>query len=312
MGKSDSILTESSKNKKAPFSWVNLQPGTWGLGRAFVGFIIAIVGAVVPGFILQAFAGNNMQSAESLTKFVNDNAYIALPMQYLFLFVLGITAMRLWSGKKYQQTELGLVRPKHRTDYLWAIGGGILFVLIAQLIAPLFPEVKAASQKVADQLVMGDNFLRDFMLMFAMAVGAPLGEDIVYRGIIMRGLYDKFSRFRSLAGRVLMIVMPIAISAVVFAMSHGGEGQNKQVVFLTIFGIIASLLYFKTGSFYVPVLAHSVCNMINIFLVIAAGSRPAPILYVFAILTPFISLALLDLTRKLIEPKLKIIVDSKS
>lgn len=242
-----------------------LPAGPLTVAQAAVGYVIAIVCALVAPLVLGPLLGAGADGEA-------DRSYLSLPVQYLLMGVLGVLVIRAWRRAAYRPTDLGLRFPRGATPWLLGVLGGVAFIVIAQVGTRLTASLGEAGQQVAGQLGFGQSVLRDVVVILAMAVCAPLGEELIYRGLIFGGLPDACARSSSALLRSGAFALPALISSVLFAMSHGGEGQSKQVVFLTIFGLIAASLYWWTGSLTVAAFAHSVTNAINV-VIIASGGR---------------------------------------
>lgn len=230
-------------------------------------------------------------------------SYLGLPVQMFATFVVGAIALRLVRRRAYQPDDLGLVAPRQAWPWVFGAACGIGFVLIATVVQWLLPAVKASGDLVAQQVGFGETPLRDAALVLSMAVAAPLGEEMAYRGLIFRGLYDWMGRRSQRWVRSLAFIVPALGSSYLFAAAHGGEGQDRQVVVLTLFGVIAAFAYWWTGSLYVPVFGHSVTNMINAALLALGGKGfTSPLLWVLVALTPLISVGLLWLVQRALGP----------
>ncbi len=256
---------------------------------ALAGLLISGIGALVPLLILNALPPDE----------AGQNTYVGLPVQYLSMFVLGVIAVRLIRSRTWQPDDLGLTRPRAWSDWALGVAGAVAFVVIAQVATQLSKGLGEAGAQVSNQVGLGQGVVRDLTVIFAMAVAAPLGEELVYRGMIFRGLHDAMSAAGGVVAKLAFIV-PALFSSMIFAISHGGEGQSRQFVFLTLFGLIVAFLYWWTGSLVVAVFCHSVTNMINVFLLTPATGLSHPGVWVFVVLTPVISLAILMLTRSLL------------
>lgn len=263
-----------------------LAPGRLGFGHAAVGYVVAIVVAVLAPLLVIG-----LQSPSG-----PDQSYLALPVQYLLLLVLGALVVRLWTASAYRPSHLGFVWPASRAQWLLGAAGGLAFVVISQIASRLLPSIGESGAQVANQIGFGQSLLRDVVLVVTIGALGPIGEEMIYRGVIFRSLYDAFSRRPSL--RRVAFVVPALISAILFALSHGGEGQSRQVVFLTLFGLIAAWLYWHTGSLLVPVFAHVVTNMISVVLVAYQPGFSQPWVWALVPLIPAIGVGLVVLLWK--------------
>ena len=260
--------------------------------HAVVGYGIAILCALLVPLLL---AGSSESALQQSTAFLG-------PVQFFAMFGIGVLVVRVWRGKKFASQDLGFVRLSRR-ELLYGVWGAVLFVAITQLASMLSPELGDAGKKVAQQVGMGEIFWRDVTVVLAATVAAPLGEELIYRGMIFRGLHDELRRMKQKWTQRLAFIVPAFVSAVLFATSHGGEGQDRQVVYLTIFGLIAAWLYWKSGSLYVSVFMHSMTNMINFLLLAVAATKSVSVwIYVLLLVSPAIATGCMFLADKAMRP----------
>lgn len=76
---------------------------------------------------------------------------------------------------------------------------------------------------------------------------APIMEELLFRGIILKGMMNKYSIRKS-----------ILISSMLFAVIHG---NLQQGVYAFISGVIFSLIYIYTGSIKFSIVAHFLNNI---------------------------------------------------
>ena len=79
---------------------------------------------------------------------------------------------------------------------------------------------------------------------------APIFEEILFRGIILRGLLSTYSPSKS-----------IIISAIIFGIFHGQLSMIPGAIFL---GLCFGYVYFKTNSLGSPILLHFAANLFGI------------------------------------------------
>lgn len=96
----------------------------------------------------------------------------------------------------------------------------------------------------------------DIPMMIIMAVFfAPLLEEIIFRGIIMKGLLNKgWQPWKA-----------ILLSSVIFGVVHGNPWQFLGAVLL---GCVLGVVYLKTKSLLLPILLHAFNNLISCLLII--------------------------------------------
>ncbi len=92
-----------------------------------------------------------------------------------------------------------------------------------------------------------------FLVFLALCIVAPLFEELLFRGIILRGLLKKLEHWSA-----------IFFSAFLFAILHMNIWQGIGAFFI---GIFIGWLFFKTGSLYVAIFAHFINNLFVILAV---------------------------------------------
>jgi membrane protease YdiL (CAAX protease family) len=96
-------------------------------------------------------------------------------------------------------------------------------------------------------------------------VGAPLFEELFFRGLILRALSRLFGTFGRWVGPALAIV----ITGVLFGLAHA---ESLQLLGLATFGIILSFIAYRTGRLGMNIFAHASFNLVAIIAVLATGS----------------------------------------
>jgi membrane protease YdiL (CAAX protease family) len=126
---------------------------------------------------------------------------------------------------------------------------------IAFLLRPLLgePEVSGPVKDLLDQS-KGPAFLG---LVLSVAVGAPIVEELFFRGLLLRSLQRRMPD--SLA---------VALSAVAFGLAHGSALPVDAVVLvmfsLTVFGAILAVLAIRTGRLGAGIVAHAIFNLFTL------------------------------------------------
>ena len=117
---------------------------------------------------------------------------------------------------------------------------------------------------------------------------APFIEEMLFRGIILKGFLRNYSRFNS-----------VLLSAALFAIYHF---NLLQLVDAFILGIFFGWLYAATGSLWPSIFAHFLFNLVSIILVnlhggfaesIASGEYHSPISLFFALIFVLLGLRLI-------------------
>jgi membrane protease YdiL (CAAX protease family) len=126
---------------------------------------------------------------------------------------------------------------------------------IAYLLRPLLgePEVSGPVEELLDK-AQGVAFLG---LILSVAVGAPLVEELFFRGLLLRSLQRRMGNAPA-----------VVLSAIAFGIAHGSALPVDAVVLvmisLTVFGAILAMLAIRTGRLGPSIVAHSVFNLFTL------------------------------------------------
>lgn len=93
-------------------------------------------------------------------------------------------------------------------------------------------------------------YLGEVLKVLALLVSAPVVEEFVCRGILIPKLEKSFSP-----------LVAIVISAVLFGIMHLMAGGWMLAVGATLMGMVLGLIYVRTGSLWVVIVAHAFANL---------------------------------------------------
>jgi len=99
--------------------------------------------------------------------------------------------------------------------------------------------------EVIDKLAVSQS-----VLIFSVVIIAPIYEEIIFRGILLRGMAKKVNA--SIA---------IMVSSLLFAIVHMNIPQGINAFFL---GLVLGFVYMRSGSIYLSIFAHIVNNVLAI------------------------------------------------
>lgn len=248
----------------------------WGLVEAAVGWIaFQIVGTVVAVAALQAggwtvfvpsrpggYIGRAVGQIEAGVELVDE----AVPV-VVQLATLAPGWLALLGGPLLFASLLGHARPGWRVEFrprdipLGVTTGvllqipliAILYTLIQLIFGEFTPSNRA--QTLIDRI---DTPIEVAALVLFVAVGAPVVEELFYRGLIQRALVD---RFGAIAG--------VTVTGVVFGAVHFSVIEFPA---LTLAGIAFGALYQHTGRLAAPMIAHVTFNLFTVvFLLLSSG-----------------------------------------
>lgn len=95
----------------------------------------------------------------------------------------------------------------------------------------------------------------------AVVFGAPLVEEIIYRGCLQSAIDRAFRGFGRSPG-----AWPVVLMSVIFAMAHIGTAEPRALVTLFVLSLAFGAAYRRTGSIVTPLVMHSLFNAANIAL----------------------------------------------
>lgn len=84
--------------------------------------------------------------------------------------------------------------------------------------------------------------------MITIAIIAPIGEELMFRGVMLRFAAKKM---------VGSIFWPIMLTAVLFAILHGNVAGTPSLI---ISGVLLAYIYYLTGSLVMSIFAHAIVN----------------------------------------------------
>jgi membrane protease YdiL (CAAX protease family) len=224
-------------------------PPRWGLGDFFVGLIGSYALATMAAGLWFAVSGGDE----------------------LDLAGQGISQVALWTGMvgvvvlASRRKGAGRLSDDFGFRARWSdLGLGLAVALLVQLLLlpgiafllrPLLgePEVSGPVRDLLDS-AKGVAYIG---LVLSVAVGAPIVEELFFRGLLLRSLQ-----------RRMPDGVAIAVSAVVFGLAHGSslpaEAVILVIVSLTAFGAVLAAIAVRTGRLGPGIVAHAVFNLFTV------------------------------------------------
>lgn len=187
---------------------------------------------------------------------------------FLGYVLLAIIIAQVFARARAAQ-ELGVARPvDRRRIVVVSLAAAAVTVLLAELGGLVDADISRSTKTVLADIGFGTSDRIDALIILMICCLAPLGEEALYRGLIFRGIFNPLRALRHpLLGPWPASVIAATLAAYIFALSHGGEGQETSVVaIIFLSGIVFGLCYAITGSLWTAVMAHSFNNTIAIAL----------------------------------------------
>ncbi len=163
---------------------------------------------------------------------------------YVIPMILTIFATR----KTFNREGFPSFKFTHKNIFFLIILGAFAFLVVGQSTILLLPEPTGPLKKLLEELNRAmESIFKDRISGYIMiAVAAPLLEEILFRGIILKALLKKYKPWKA-----------ILISAIIFGIFHLNPWQ---FLYATVLGIYLGYLYWKTKSLFYPILVHWLLN----------------------------------------------------
>lgn len=134
---------------------------------------------------------------------------------YLVTIAIGLLILRLWQGKRFvSETLWTRGRPMKPGDFFnllaLTLGVQLVFSILVSLMEALF---NLFGMSLMDSVESATMSADSFSMFLYMGVGAPVAEEILFRGLILRKLQPYGKRFA------------IVLSALLFGIFHGNPVQ---------------------------------------------------------------------------------------
>jgi len=207
----------------------------WGIPDALITIALSVVLAVIAGVVALVW---------DLPLGIAVIAGIVAPWIGLLGWPLLCTRLRgngprIDLGLRLTWSDVGL-----------GVGVGFLGLLFAGVIALLTQGVVGEFNSAAGEIALelqDEGTLAMFAFAVAVMVGAPIVEEIAFRGMV----------FNSLRKRGLSAVWTIAVTALIFAAFHL---EPVRFFILLPIGVLYGWLRWRTGALGAPIIAHMVNN----------------------------------------------------
>lgn len=206
--------------------------------------------AVLLMLLLQAAAGGVVMVAalvksagEGAT--VDPNEMFNAPLMSIALILadvlIALACLAIFRRKQYTQSLYVPSTSTARQNIIGLIG--CIFGIVA---LDLMTELSSIPNMMEDQmLAIGSTWWG----VVALAVAAPVGEEVLFRWGIMGHLLH----------RNVGVNSAIFVSALLFGLIHMNPAQ---VFFATMMGLLLGILYWKTGNLLLPILLHMLNNSV--------------------------------------------------
>lgn len=182
------------------------------------------------------------------------------PLTFLLLAAFGLIAVRLMSRRWPTSADLGLRSGLSRRDIVVVLA---VFV-VSHALYWVLGKAGSGSELTGAEKLFADSGLTGplpavLATVIASVILAPVVEELVYRGIILRILHDSLiARLSSAVAASIAVV----VSALAFALPHlGGSPTGIDALAYILTGVFFGVAYVLTGSLTATMVSHSLQSM---------------------------------------------------
>lgn len=208
---------------------------TWGDMLAVVGiYLLATVASSIVMAVIAAVSGGAGSLAERMSSGPMSALSYALSMTLTIVGVLIYRKLRRGKGKMFRLSMRGF----NPMLILWGFVLVLITGIVIEPVLNLFPE---SFLDLLNQ--MGANGGWSVLML---AVLAPVMEEVLFRGILLEAVREKYSSGRA-----------IVVSALMFGVIHI---IPQQVVNAFVIGLILGFIYVRTDSLWPVIIIHALNN----------------------------------------------------
>lgn len=235
-----------------------------------LGIGIVLIGLAV-GYVLSSLATSAYLSATG-TRLAAGAAYpapvLVVDLAGLWVGLLGavvVSARR--AGSRVAARFRFRLRPWPDVPLGAAVGVAFQLLVVPGVYLPLralIPHLEHRLGAPAREITLGAHGFGEVVVVGLVVVGAPIVEELFFRGLLLRSLDARLAPLGRRAGPIGAVV----ISGIVFGLVHA---EPLQLLGLALFGIALGALAETTGRLGPGVVAHASFNAVAVVALLTAA-----------------------------------------
>jgi hypothetical protein len=222
----------------------------WGLGDVVLGLVLGLLGSVVVTAAVLVVRGYDAESAADQFTLADQ----AIAQAGLWFGLLGVPLWASWRKGNGPVADYHLRQRWFDIPMGLAAGAVSQLILVPLLYLPLAPFINEDDlSEPAEQLTSKaeGSTLGAMLLVLVVVIGAPIIEEIFFRGLTLRSIDKRFGMIAAILG-----------SSLIFGVFHF---QPLQFPALFMFGLVAAYLVRATDRLGPAIWAHVAFNGITVF-----------------------------------------------
>ncbi|WP_066587475.1 CPBP family intramembrane glutamic endopeptidase [Cellulomonas timonensis] len=232
--------------------------------------LIAVIGLTL---VLAVYALLSLSGAVGTPAFVEDAWFVTpwglLSTNLALAMGIPVAGLAVWAGQRWRPGFVSSVAGRLRWPLLLASTTRAALVLVPMLLAAIV--VDAATSGAFGDLLAFAPEPQWLALALVVLLTTPLqaaGEEYFFRGWLTQAIGSWCASAR------LALVLPALVSATLFALAHGAQ-DPWLFADRFVFGLLASLLVWRTGGLEGAIAVHTVNNVVVFAVAIAYGDLEA-------------------------------------
>jgi membrane protease YdiL (CAAX protease family) len=218
----------------------------WGrISTLLIGIAAMLAGQIVALVALTWWYGRGLSQ---LPDFSGDGVAVALIILVSTPFQIALLALFASRRSPHAADYLGLVMPR-RSDVVFGVLAVVALIIVANTVSWLLGRPIVTSFQT-DIYRTADSAGTMALLWFAVVIGAPAGEEVLFRGFLYRGWL-----------REPRDTWPvIVVTALLFALLHV-QYDTFVMAQIFLFGLLLGFMRWASGSTILTILLHALINL---------------------------------------------------
>ncbi|GMA41908.1 CPBP family intramembrane glutamic endopeptidase [Mobilicoccus caccae] len=215
-------------------------------------YALFAIPALIIGSLLMALGGAAEGAHESATTAMKG---LMVPLQFIAFAVLSLGFIALFARRWPTTRDLGLTRGLDKGAIIVVLVVFVVSHAIFWLIGLVSPEDPGQAQRYFDESGFTGPLLPAVGAAVTSVILAPVCEELLYRGAMLRPIHDAIARRGS---TTTAAIVAIAVSSVAFALPHLGDSLfGTQALAYVVTGAAFGIVYVMTGSMTAAMVSHS-------------------------------------------------------